>query len=126
MRWIIFSFLLICASCSKNDDENVVQAKIELNVQCKHHSWNVAAIDVYLKKNATQWPGQDISQYDLHKQTDIDGMATFSNLGPGNYYVYATGYDVIWGDTVIGYDDVLLDNNTVEGNKKNVTLFVSE
>ena len=58
-------------------------------------------------------------------QTTQNGRCEFNNLYPGNYYIYASGYDPVVNTNVIGYAAVPitagLPNNTLE-----VTLYVSE
>lgn len=54
------------------------------------------------KKNANDFPGEDTSIYEYSAVTDNNGHVFFEQLHPGDYYVYAKGYDLIWADTVIG------------------------
>ena len=120
--------IALTAGCSKKGDEvlPVVKGSISLDVKVLHHTWEVSGIMVYLERGATEFPGMDSSLYDLRGQADGYGSMTFNNLYPGNYYVYASGYDSQWGDHVFGYMSLVLDSGTVNDNKSSVTLYVSE
>lgn len=125
-------FLAILSSqCRKSDLRNpngdiVVKGEITLVLQAKHHSWGVPYIEIYLKRNATQFPGKDTANYDLKVQADNEGYATFTGLYPGSYYVYATGFDYYWGANVLGYSPIVLNSSTVVNNMSEMTLYVSE
>lgn len=108
--------------CQKEETTGEIQGNLSLALQIKHHSWGVPYTDVYLKSNCTVFPGKDTLAYDFHLQTDNDGFVEFLRLHPGNYFVYSSGYDMIWGDTVIGYCPVTLPISS--GNTR--ILYVSE
>ena len=91
-------------------DLPVVNGTISLEVHAIHHSWDVSGILLYLKKNATEFPGKDSSVYEYKGQVDGYGKFTFENLFSGNYYVCASGFDSIWGSHVFGYSPMILDN----------------
>lgn len=116
-------------TCKKKDDAtpgNVVKGSISLEVHAVHHSWDVSGIMIYLERNATEFPGKDSSIYDFSMQADGYGKATFENLYPGNYYVYASGYDAAVNDHVFGYYPIVLDLNHTVNNLATLTLYVSE
>jgi hypothetical protein len=123
-----FAVLNFNTSCKKNDISNprLIDGVITLNVHVQHHSWGVSYIDVYLAKNKVEWPGMDTSVYNWHARTNQDGNCSFQKLFPGNYYLFATGYDPIFRDSVIGYIPVFIDESTIEGNMVDVTMIVSE
>ena len=113
-------------SCKKDGADSIaVQSKISLNIHCVHHSWDVPYMNVYLKKNCTTYPGNDTTLYDLKAEGDVYGKTTFSNLLPGNYYIFATGYDPTWGANTIGYKGVILSNENLTDNQLSVTLYIS-
>jgi hypothetical protein len=91
-----------------------------------HHTWDVSGIPVYLKKNATEFPGTDSTIYEFSGRTDGYGKITFENLFPGKYYVYASGYDAVWGSNVIGYAPLSLYSDNLISNHGELTLLVSE
>lgn len=106
--------------------QTVVQGTISLKIQAKHHWWGVPYLPVYLKKNSTSWPGMDSTKYEFKTTADYEGNCEFSHLFPGNYYIYAHGYDQVFGMDVIGYTPVQLNASTAPGNQCNVVLNVSE
>ena len=125
------ALLLILASifsCKKesNSTINQVSGNIVLNVHAVHHSWDVNNIKVYLKANTTVYPGPDSTLYDKYLVTDGYGKVSFEQLIPGNYYVYATGFDSLWGANVIGYKLINLSKENLIDNELSVTLYVSE
>ena len=103
-----------------------VQGNITLKIRAMHHYWGVSYLPVYLKKNATDWPGPDSSKYELHTAADNEGNCEFDNLFPGKYYVYAHGFDPYFGMNVTGYDSIRLNSVTAPGNKLDYTLLVAE
>jgi hypothetical protein len=123
-------FLVTClfTSCKKSDSDNgdLISGSISLNVQVMHHTWGVPYTNVYLKKNTSVYPGEDTSRYDIRLTSDNDGKAIFEGLHPGNYFVFSKGYDLIWGDTVIGYSPVVIAISSLENNRVDLTLNVSE
>jgi hypothetical protein len=127
---VLVILFLIFSGCSKENTapggNPVVEGTIQLEVHSIHHSWDVSGIVVYLAKNATEFPGRDSSVYDLKGQSDGYGKYTFEKLYPGNYYVYASGYDAIWGSYVFGSTQLVLDETTVVDNFASITLIVSE
>ena len=130
---ILLIFATACiVSCEKDNsikNENgqvIIQGKITLKIRVMHHQLLVPNLPVYLKKNATSWPGTDSTKYELKTMTDIDGYCQFDHLFPGNYYLYAHGYDVNVGKDVIGYHAIELNSTTAPDNLLNFTLSVSE
>jgi hypothetical protein len=134
IRILSFTFIILVFftgnSCKKENMANgtgaVIPGTISLEVHAIHHSWDVSNIMFYLKKNATDFPGHDSSIYEFKGQADGYGKYTFEKLYPGSYYLYASGYDAIWGDNVHGYIPVVLDQDHVVDNSFNITLEVSE
>ena len=120
----VFCLTLLTTSC-EDDESNVVHGNITLRVQVLHHSWPIHHLPVYLKSNVTAWPGTDTSLYDRNTQTSQDGFCSFDQLYPGNYYLYAYGYDVVVDTLVIGYVPVQVF--TADEDKiQEVTMYVSE
>ena len=138
MRKLIF-ILTVCLSstaifygCKKDatmtnaNGQVVVPGSITLKIQAKHHYWGVPYLHVYLKKNATEWPGRDSTKYEFNTVADNEGNCEFDHLFPGNYYIYASGFDVIFGMNVMGYGPVQLNSTTAPNNEFDFTLLVSE
>lgn len=122
-------FFVGCKKDNTLHDANgnvIVQGKLILKIQAKHHSWGVPYLPIYLKKDATTWPGTDSTKYELNTTADNEGKCEFDHLYPGNYYIYAHGYDMIFGRYVIGYAPVQLNSTTAPNNELDFILNVSE
>lgn len=123
--------ILLVTDCRKEnnlnkDGQSVIAGSIRLNIQVMHHSWGVPYIPVYLKRNATEFPGYDTSLYDTCLQADNEGKLSFVKLYPGNYFLYAHGYDYYFGSVVRGYMPIRLNSETLVNNTGETTLYVSE
>jgi len=117
--------LVLPGSCKKEDSPKIVHGNITLKVLVKHHDWPIHYLNVYLKSNTTVWPGRDSTLYDSMTQTTQDGRCEFSGLYPGDYYLYASGYDPVVFTNVIGYMPVQIASG-LPNNTRDVTLYVSE
>jgi|GEM_PF-3016920 len=64
----------------------------------------VPGCEVYLKYDATEYPGASIplSDYNEKVLADHGGHAQFINLKKGYYYILVTGRDTMTGDSVTG------------------------
>jgi hypothetical protein len=113
-------------SCSKENEAPVVNGNVTLNVHAVHHSWDVSNVKIYLEANTLVFPGRDSTVYDKSLTTDGYGKVSFTQLFPGNYYIYASGFDSIWGANVIGYKLIYLTEENLINNELSVTLNVSE
>ncbi len=67
-----------------------------------YNSNPVEKIGVYVKYDATAFPGDDISTYDVYSTTDASGNFNFGGLVQGDYYIYAKGLDVASNFNVAG------------------------
>ncbi len=124
---VIILYVLISSGCKKNSDTpQIIEGTLSLEVQVMHHSWNVPNIPLYLKKNATEFPGNDTSVYELKTYADSDGKGAFDKLYPGKYYLFAQGYDYYFGADVVGSTAVNLTNSSSVNEPVHVTLMVSE
>jgi len=124
---ILTMLVMTINGCKKNSDTpQIIEGTISLDVQVMHHSWNVPNIPLYLKKNATEFPGYDTSIYELMTYADSDGKALFEKLYPGKYYLFAKGYDYYFGADVIGSTAVSLTNPASPNEPVHITLMVSE
>ena len=121
----ILTSLLLFAACKKEEPGGVVHGNITLRVQVLHHSWPIHHLPVYLEANSVTWPGRDSTLYDRVLQTRQDGTCDFTGLYPGNYYLYASGYDPTVDSLVIGYMPVQV-LSADEDKIQEITLYVSE
>lgn len=126
IHFLLFSGMIL-SSCTKDSSTTggKVKGTISLEAHAVHHSRDVSNIAIYLERNTTEFPGYDSTVYDLKGITDGNGKFTFTELFPGNYYVYASGFDSEFGANVRGYMPVALDNS-INNNFKSLTLTVSE
>ena len=70
---LLVFLLLAFFACKKNQnttDGNGIKGNLSLEVHVKHHSYDVAAIMVYLKTNSKEFPGRDSSIYNFSGRTD--------------------------------------------------------
>ncbi|MBS1634681.1 MAG: hypothetical protein JST26_02085 [Bacteroidetes bacterium] len=82
---IIFSF----GSCRKNQ----MGGKASVKGRVLHHSLPIPNAYIYIKFNATEFPGDDYTKYDTYVKSDSEGNYVIDNFYKGNYYLYAMGYD---------------------------------
>ena len=120
------------AGCRKDNMQKnesgqvVVQGNFTLKIKAKHHWLGVPYLPVYLKKNASTWPGTDSTKYEFKTIADNDGSCEFDHLFPGKYYLYAHGFDSVFGMTVIGYGPIDLNSTTEPDHEYDYILNVSE
>jgi hypothetical protein len=115
-------------SCSKEPEKPIPSDKIKatLVVEVMHHYWTIPNIPVYLKKGATEFPGENTSVYDLSLTTDQAGNVQFKGLLYGNYYLFVRGWDPVFQDTVIGYKPVVISDSSASGGIIDDRVYVSE
>lgn len=85
---LLFILTIIFSACKKNQ----TGGKASVKGTVAHHGKVIAAAYVYIKFNATEFPGEDFKNYDTYVKADVNGNYSFP-LFKGNYYLYATGYD---------------------------------
>jgi hypothetical protein len=84
---IALSFLLLL-SCKKNQMGGSATVKGVVS----HHGKAIADAYVYIKYDATEFPGDDYTLYNTFVKADGSGNYSIP-LYKGNYYIYARGYD---------------------------------
>jgi len=87
------------SSCQKDDTVNP-SGNIMWTVQVKHHTQIVSDARVWIKSGGSQFPGQDTGIYEYGLDCDVLGEVSFTELLPGEYYLYCEGNDGV--DDVIG------------------------
>lgn len=85
-------------SCKKNGTGG--DATITMTV--KHHDLIIPDATIYIKYDAKEFPGEDVSKYDNSVKADGNGYAKFEGLLKGDYYLYGVGYDSNISETVKG------------------------
>lgn len=80
---------VVIFSCKKNQTGGNASVKGVV----RHHGKPIPDAYVYVKFNATEFPGDDYKLYDTYVQADANGNYSIP-LYKGSYYVYAKGYDI--------------------------------
>lgn len=94
----------------------------------KHHAKYIDSCTVYLKYNTLDLPSAtfDASKYDESvkcvKINDSVGVANFTGLKKGNYYLYGVGWDRNIMDTVVGGKPLTITGDSTY----NINLSVTE
>jgi hypothetical protein len=88
---IISFFVLLVSfySCKKNQ----IGGKATIKGVVMHHSKPIANAIIYIKYNATEFPGSNVSLYDSYINADNSGSFSVS-IFKGSYYLYAIGNDL--------------------------------
>lgn len=58
-----------------------------------HHGKPIPDATIYIKFNAKDFPGEDLSVYDGKVYSNVNGYYEITNFYQGDYYLYAIGYD---------------------------------
>jgi len=87
--FILASLMILSGSCKKNQ----TGGKATLKGTVKHHDKPIPDAYVYIKFNASEFPGEDYTLYDTYVKADSYGDYSVS-FYKGTYYVYAVGYDL--------------------------------
>ncbi len=96
---LVTTLIILFTSCSKNagtGGNNTIVATV------KHHGLVIPNATVYIKYNATEFPGENTSVYDDYKTAGSDGKVKFEGLKRGDYYFFGIGFDSTINQTVIG------------------------
>ncbi|MCS6990558.1 MAG: hypothetical protein NZL95_01695 [Chitinophagales bacterium] len=118
--------LLTAMTACETPSNQVVVPNFKLQVHVVHHTWPVGGCKVYLKRNATQWPGRNPVAYDDSALTNAAGFCLFDSLFYGDYYLYAIGWDKLVQDSVTGNSWVPLTPHNVRDGRCDTVLWVSE
>ncbi len=97
--FIVATLIIFFSGCSKNagtgGNNNIIAT-------VKHHGLVIPNATVYIKYNATEFPGENTSVYDDYKTAGKDGKVKFEGLKRGDYYFHGIGFDTSINQTVIG------------------------
>ncbi len=93
---LVISF--IYTSCTKPG----LGGEAEIHIDAKHHSVLIPYTTVYIKYDAKDFPGDDLSKYDASITTDAMAHGHFHDLKKGNYYIYGVGFDSTINQAVTG------------------------
>jgi len=106
ITWTLAAFLWLTlvvffSSCKDEEDEQPVDlcdegrtGQLVISATMIHHTRPIKGCDLYIKYNATEFPGEDTSLYDYHVTAPGNSaVAVVDSLNCGNYYLYAVGID---------------------------------
>lgn len=122
MKYIIYTLIIITpffVSCKKNQ----MGGKSDVSGSVFHHSKRIPEAIIYVKFNATEFPGSDVSAYDAKIIVDAEGNYS-AKFYKGNYYLYAVGkdYAIPAPYVVVGGAAIKLRTN----EDKNINIYVTE
>ena len=81
--------------------------------QVLHHDDPILGATVYLKYNATEFPGMLPEDYDEQvSASEVDATFEFSELPKGSYYLYSIGDDLDCPCQVFGGIPVVLQSDS--------------
>lgn len=100
-------FFLSIVACTKEG----TGGKSAVTGYVSHHNHKIANAVVYIKYDATEFPGADVSVYDASVTADATGYYLIKDLEKGDYYLYGTGYDNLIQENVGGGIGVKLKRN---------------
>lgn len=112
------SFCLLVIACSKPgpggaNNLNVYVMRDSLGNLCTN-------CNVFIKYGASEFSGEDTSNYDDSGVTDHQGKYTFTSLNKGLYSFYAWGKDPIYKDTIHGHITFSVESNK---NERDIIVF---
>ena len=82
-------FIPLLVACKKNE----LGGKSTIKGKVAHHGKGIANATVYIKFDAEDFPGSDVSKYDAKVNADISGSYEIAKIYKGKYYLYAVGED---------------------------------
>ncbi|MBL7922715.1 MAG: hypothetical protein JNL88_00810 [Bacteroidia bacterium] len=86
-----------CKEDKKEEPDNCLEGRngqLTLVTKMLHHARPIPGCRVFVKFNATEFPGEDTSLYDYKMTADWNSpYVSIDSLACGNYYLYAIGID---------------------------------
>ena len=102
MKNFKYIFLIVCALSFFGCKKNQLGGKSNIKGKVTHHDVAIPNAKVYIKFNATEFPGTDVSVYNTVIDADQNGNFLIEHIYHGNYYFYAVGTDASISSTVKG------------------------
>lgn len=100
----IFSLVVLFLSACKKKPLAGLGGKALLTVRCQHHGLAIDSATVYIKYNSLE--AVNISEYNnskvLSKDSNNQYTVQFDGLKPGDYYLFAQGWDPSISNNVKG------------------------
>ncbi len=108
----LFLFALLVSSASSCHKEGV-GGTAGITGTVYHHEQPIPNCVVYIKFDATDFPGELPSDYNISTTADASGHFEFARLYKGNYYLFGKGYDTKIQAVVKGGVPVNIKRNKV-------------
>ena len=105
---ITFLSLFLFITCKKNE----LGGKSTIKGSVFHHSRSIANARIFIKFNATEFPGQDTTVYDAKVWADAKGSFSIKCY-KGSYYLYGYGFDNLIPSFVKGGIPIKIRNNEI-------------
>jgi hypothetical protein len=128
-KLLFYIFIAACliSACQANDPATT-DVRNDIWFTVKHHEWRVPYISTYLKRRSDTMSlpyfySHQLATFDTMQIADDQAEGLYLDLLPGMYYVYAKGFDPLWGDTVSGGKTINIPNYD---SLLQVTIAVSE
>ena len=102
MKNFKYIILFLCALSLFGCKKNQLGGKSNIKGKVMHHEQAIPFARVYIKYNATEFPGEDVSVYNTYIDADHNGNFLIEHIYHGQYYFYAVGYDGTIAETVKG------------------------
>ena len=97
MKKIVFLILVIAfTGCKKNQ----LDGNLTIKGKAVHHSIKIPYCTIFVKFNATEFPGADTTKYDAKFKADAGGNYLIKCY-PGSYFLYGVGLDFVDNKEVI-------------------------
>lgn len=100
---ILLSLLFVTSACEDNSGPKIISIGSELCLTTLHHERGLPDITVYIKYNATEFPGyDDLSTFDDSVISDEFADACFERVPPGQHWCVGIGHDDLLDEPVQG------------------------
>ncbi|MDO8999781.1 MAG: hypothetical protein Q7W45_08450 [Bacteroidota bacterium] len=93
MKNIKYIVLIFCALSFFGCKKNQLGGKSNIKGKVLHHEKAIPFAKIYIKFNATEFPGTNVANYDTSIDADHNGNFLIENIYHGDYYFYAVGED---------------------------------
>lgn len=101
---VLMSFVFVQCKCKEDEEEDNCPegrtGQLTMVFRMLHHSRPIPGCRVFIKYNASEFPGADTTKYDYAVSAEnSSAYASIDSLNCGRYYVYAIGIDSLLDPT---------------------------